>query len=210
MMASVGSRMLASGICSTRISNAPRNTAARMFFLLRCSNSKVRCSPSLLHLLQWILQAEEERNRPLKKWTGLLLPIEAEGQVVGDVHVGIEGIVLKHHGDIAVSGLHTIDPSVPNVEIAPTGFIQPCHHAQDRAFARTGGSDQHHKFVVIDGQVDIMDHLYFAEVLVDMLEANTGHSSLLPFSFSSVQTPTWICLSVVFILLTPRGVVLHE
>src|SRR5258708_6124933 len=119
---------------------------------------------------------------------GHMMQLEAEGHVVGDVHVGIEGIVLKHHGDIAVFGINAIDPSVTDVEIAATGFIQPCHHAQDRAFAGTRGSDQHHKFVVIDGQVEIMHHLYVAEGLVDMLEANTGHSSSLLFSFLPVQT----------------------
>src|SRR2546429_3752200 len=108
-----------------------------------------------------------------------MMHLEAESHVVGDVHVGIEGIVLKHHGDIAVFGRHAIDQSVTDVEMASAGFIQACYHAQDRAFAGTRGSDQHHKFVVIDGQADIMHHFYFAEVLVDVLEANTSHSSLL-------------------------------
>src|SRR6266446_5436852 len=125
-----------------------------------------------------------------------MMHLEAEGHVVGDVHVGIEGIALKHHGDIAVFGLNTIDQAVPNVEIASTGFIQPCHHAQDRAFAGTRGSDQHHKFVVIDGQAEIMHHLYVAEGLVDVLEANTGHSSSLLFSFSSVQTSNMLAIAL--------------
>ena len=124
---------------------------------------------------------------------GHMMHLEAEGDVVGDVHLGIEGIALKHHGDIAVFGLHAIDQSVPNIELASTGCIQASHQAQDRAFAGTRGSDQHHKFVVLDSQAEIMHYLHVAEGLVDVLEANTGHSSLLLFSFSSVQTPTWIC-----------------
>src|SRR5258708_20450174 len=47
---------------------------------------------------------------------------------------------------------------------------------------------------VIDGQVEIMHHLYVAEGLVDVLEANTGHSSSLLFSFSSVQTSNMLAI----------------
>ena len=42
-------RDLSSGICSTRISNAPRNTAARMFFLLRAFYSSRRRACAEIH-----------------------------------------------------------------------------------------------------------------------------------------------------------------
>ena len=65
--------------------------------------------------------------------------------------------------------------------------------------------------MVIDDQAEIMHHFYVAEVLVDVLEANTSRGSLLLFLFSSVQTLKWTCLYVVFILLTsPSAVALRS
>jgi len=60
-----------------------------------------------------------------------LAELEAEGHVVVDVHVWVQGVVLEHHSDVAVFGGNVVDEAVADVDVARSGFLQPCDAAKD-------------------------------------------------------------------------------
>src|SRR5258708_24786225 len=148
---SIISARVATRTCASRLesgSSIRKPSGSRT--IARPRATRWRCPPDNSFGLRWRYSCRPSilaaRCMLLSFFFGHMMQLEAEGHVVGDVHVGIEGIVLKHHGDIAVFGINVIDPSVTDVEIASTGFIQPSHHPQYRTFAGTLDSDQPPKF----------------------------------------------------------------
>ena len=48
---------------------------------------------------------------------GDLAELEAEGHVLVDGHVGVEGVVLEDHGDVPVLGGQVVDQLVADVQL---------------------------------------------------------------------------------------------
>src|SRR5579875_450074 len=103
------------------------------------NNSATKCDAlalaarKLLRLaLEQLLQAEE-RCRLFHALLDLVLvevaELEAEGHIVEDAHVGIEGVVLEHHRDVAIFGIDTVDHAVPDVDFAVARLFQSRDHA---------------------------------------------------------------------------------
>ena len=66
---------------------------------------------------------------------GHLGDLQAVGHVVEHGHVRVQGVVLEHHGDVALGGFQVVDDLSP-IRISPPEIsLQPCHHAQERGFA---------------------------------------------------------------------------
>src|SRR6266487_3659210 len=118
---------------------------------------------------------------------GQVAQLEAKGHVVVDGHVGIECIVLEHHGDVAIFGVNSIDDAITDFDIPLAGLLQTSDHAQTGTFTTTGGTYQYQEFFVLDIQGDIMDDFYFAETLVDVLKLDTSHYGLLLFALITVK-----------------------
>jgi hypothetical protein len=85
---------------------------------------------------------------------GGLAELEAEGEVVFDGHVGVEGVVLEHHGDVAVFGGHVVDDPIPDPDLALGDVLQAGHHPQGRALATARGTDEHHEVPIGDIQAE--------------------------------------------------------
>ena len=84
-------------------------------------------------------------------------PLQTEGQVVAHVHVGVEGVGLEHHGDVAVLGGDVVhDPAVDR-EIAGGDALQPRDHPQDGGLAAPRGAEQDHELAVLHPEADVRD-----------------------------------------------------
>src|SRR5262245_5814452 len=101
-----------------------------------------------------------------------------ERHVVGDRHVGIERVILKYHGHVALFRRHIVDDTVTNADLAPGDVFEPGNHPQQRGFAAAGGSDQHDKFAIADRDVDTMDHGCRTESLSYVTDCDRSHSLL--------------------------------
>ena len=102
--------------------------------------------------------------------------LEAERHVVVDAHVGIEGVVLENHRDIAVlrEGVVAIDPV--DEELAVGDFLEPRDHAEGRRFAASGRTDEDDEFPVLDIEVEIENGLDVVVVnLIDVFQLNGWH-----------------------------------
>ena len=83
---------------------------------------------------------------------GGLAQLEAEGHVIIHRHVGVQGVVLENHGDVAVLGRNIIDQAVADVKLAVGNLFQAGNHAQGGGLAAAGGTDQNDKFLILDVQ----------------------------------------------------------
>ena len=105
---------------------------------------------------------------------------EREGHIVVDVHVGIEGVVLKHHGDVAVFGSDMVDPVSPNVQVALGNLLQPGNHTQRRALAAARRPHEHEKLVVKDLQIQVANDVGVVAIsLGHMVKSHVCHRLLL-------------------------------
>ncbi len=112
---------------------------------------------------------------------GNLLEGQAEGDVLVNGHVGIQGVVLEDHGDVPVLGGHVVDHPVADVQLAAGDVLQSGDHPQGGGLAAAGGAHQDNEFLILDFQVQVGDNGDVAGIgLFHVLESNTGHDRTPP------------------------------
>jgi hypothetical protein len=114
---------------------------------------------------------------------------EGEADVVADAHVGVEGVVLEDHGDVALLGRLVVGFLAADVEDAAGDVLQPGHHPQRGGLAAAGRADQHHELAVGDVQGQVVHGVEAVLVdLVDLVQAYRGHGY--PFTAPEVSPET--------------------
>ena len=103
---------------------------------------------------------------------GHMLGAQGKGDVIIHRQVGIQCVILEHHGHIPVLRRH--QGSVPAIQndFAQGGDLQTRDDPQQGGLTAAGGSQQHHKFTVLYGDVDMLQHHH-------TLVGHIGHSLLL-------------------------------
>ena len=127
---------------------------------------------------------------------GNLLELERESHVLVDRHVGVEGVALEDHGDIAVLGGDVVHDLAVNEQLALADLLKTSHHAQRRGFAAAGGADQHDELLVLDIQVELLDSndAPLCDLEVDLLLLDRGLA----------------LLGLLFLLVAAVGIDLHD
>ena len=88
---------------------------------------------------------------------GHLLQLQGEGHVLVDRHMGVQGVGLEDHGDVAVLGSHIVHDLAVDKELALADLFQAGHHAQSGGLAAAGGTNQNNKLLIGDVQVELLD-----------------------------------------------------
>ena len=88
---------------------------------------------------------------------GGLAQLQTESHVVKHGHVGIQSVVLEHHGDIAILGGDVIGEHVAYVQLALADLFQTGDHTQGGGLAAARGANQDDKLLILDVQVEISD-----------------------------------------------------
>ena len=111
------------------------------------------------------------RSRPRR-----LARAQAEGDVLEHGQVGIERVVLEHHGDVAVARAHVVDhlrrrsrwcrrPASSSPAMVRSSVLLP----------QPDGPDQHGELAVGDVEVDAAHGVHVAVVLVQPGDLEIGH-----------------------------------
>src|SRR6266404_2344078 len=69
-------------------------------------------------------------------------------------HVRVQGVILKHHGDVAILRGHVIYHRAAHQDFAAGDVLQTRYHAQGRALAAARRPDQNDELLVQDFQID--------------------------------------------------------
>ena len=105
-----------------------------------------------------------------------LAQAQRERHVLVNRHVRVERVVLKHHRDVAVLGLHIVHDATVDLERARGDVLQACDHAQRSRFAATRRSDKDDELLVGDLEVEILHPLVAVWVLLaHVFERKSGH-----------------------------------
>jgi hypothetical protein len=106
--------------------------------------------------------------------------------------MGIEGVALEHHGDVARLGrqvrhVATLDHDPPGVR-----RLQPCQEPQQGRFSATRRPDQDQELAIADGEIDVVQHANGAEALLQADDVDGRHARLsLPF-FIRCRAPSYV------------------
>ena len=103
-------------------------------------------------------------HAPLDLGLGHAAVAQAVGHVVVDAHVRIERVVLEHHGDVAVGGLHLVDDPAADGDGAAGDRLQAGDHAQQRGLAAARRPQQHRERAVGNGERHALHGLHAAGV----------------------------------------------
>ena len=71
--------------------------------------------------------------------------------------MGIEGVVLEDHRDVAILRIDVRHVSAADQDRAVTDLLQPGDAAQKRRLPAAGGTHEHDELAVLDRQVDAVD-----------------------------------------------------
>src|SRR5215472_18905487 len=104
---------------------------------------------------------------------------QPEGHVLPRRHMGIEGVALEHHGDVAVLRPDIVHHLAANGDGALIDLLQPRDHPQQGRFPAARRADQDDEFAIADGYVDAMEDLEISEALSDGDDVDAGHAALL-------------------------------
>ena len=97
---------------------------------------------------------------PVDLVLGYLLQLQRECHVLIHGHVGIQGVVLEHHGDVAILRLHIVHQLVADPQLAGGDVLQTGDHPQGGGLAAAGGTHQYDEFLVRDLQTELLDGHY--------------------------------------------------
>src|SRR6266508_1119331 len=117
-------------------------------------------------------------DEPVDLGSGELSDLQAELQVLADSHVGIEGIVLEDHGDVAVLGGKVVDNPAADLDPALGNLFEPGDHPQSRGLAAPGGPDENHELMISNVEVQVLDDRDLVEPLGHVLEPDLRHQFL--------------------------------
>ena len=107
-----------------------------------------------------------------------LAELEAEREVFIDRHVRIEGVVLKHHGDVAILRRDVVHDAFADPDLAVGDLFESGDHAESRGLTASGGTDEDHEFLVVDVDGNAVDGLHAAFIdLADIFKDDFSHVS---------------------------------
>ena len=117
---------------------------------------------------------ERVRDARLALRAGHLADHQPVGHVVGDGHVGEQGVVLEDGVDVALERRTARDVFAGQQDPAAGGQLEAGDHAQGRRLARAGRAEQREELAGADVQVHARDRHDLAEGLAHPVEAH-GH-----------------------------------
>ncbi|CAH0304350.1 hypothetical protein SRABI128_04284 [Microbacterium sp. Bi128] len=104
--------------------------------------------------------------------------LQCEAHVVRHGHVRVQGIVLEHHGDVAILRRDVRDVAVADEDAAGVDVLETCKHAQGGRLSAAGGSNEDQEFAIGDINVELVNSgLLGARVQTCcVIKSNCSHS----------------------------------
>ena len=86
-----------------------------------------------------------------------LAVFQTECHIVPDGEVREDGIVLEHHADVALAGVHIVDALLVEEDVAALNGVEACDHTEKGGLAAAGGTQQGEQLTISDLQIQVRD-----------------------------------------------------
>ena len=94
-------------------------------------------------------------HTPLNLFLGHLAQLQTKRHVVEHRHMGVQSVVLEHHGNIPVLGCHIVHDPVSDEQLAFGDLFEACDHTQSGGLAASGRTDKNDEFLILDLQAEV-------------------------------------------------------
>ena len=116
-------------------------------------------------------------ERPLDAPAGLRLGhparLQRKGEVLGDRHMGEQGVVLENDANVALVRRDVVQGLAGEGDLPMCGDLEAGEHHECRRFARARWPEKGEKLALLDIQVQVLDHQSHAvEALLNVGEAD--------------------------------------
>ncbi len=102
---------------------------------------------------------------------------QPERNVVVHRQVRVQRTMLKHHGDVSVSGCDLVDRLAVDPHHAMTEIVQASNQPQGCCLATTAGANQHDQLLILNRQIQILDSGCVARIdFGHALQCQLGHA----------------------------------
>src|SRR5690606_34184844 len=119
------------------------------------------------------------------------LDAQAVRHVVVDAHVRVEGVVLEHHGDVALGRLEPVHHPAADGDLARGDRLQAGDHPEQGGLPAARRPEDHDELAIGHVHGDPVDHLHVAVALLDVAKAELGHY----FSVSTSPRTNHFCMT---------------
>ena len=89
--------------------------------------------------------------------------------------MGIEGVVLEHHGDVAGFGRRVVHHRPADRDLAVGDVLEAGDHPKQGGLAAAGRADENQELAVVDVNRHAMNDRDIVEGFVDVLNRDGGH-----------------------------------
>ena len=89
--------------------------------------------------------------------------------------MGIEGVVLEHHRDVAVARQEVVDHPAADRDLPAGNVLKAGDHPEDRRFSTARRPEKNDEFLVLDMKVDVADDGRRAKRLDDFPAIDLRH-----------------------------------
>ena len=86
-----------------------------------------------------------------------LAVFQTECHIVPDGEVREDGVVLEHHADVALAGVHIVDALLVEEDVAALNGVEACDHTEKSGLAAAGGTQQGEQLTISDLQIQVRD-----------------------------------------------------
>ena len=117
-----------------------------------------------------------------------LLKLERIADVLKDGHVGVEGVTLKNHADVAVLGRKMVHYLPVELNDAFRRFVNARYHQQCGGFPTSRGSQESDKLTIPNLQIDVVGSHHIAPALSEILKLYSHNSLLNLMSLGRAET----------------------
>ena len=130
----------------------------------------------------------QDANRPVYLLLDLIGRHTHIFQAVGNVlfhrHMGIQRIILEHHGDPPVLRRRLVDLLPVDKQVASGNFLKPRHHPQGRGFSAAGRPHKGDKFLFFYIQIKTVYRIPVRSriFLTDIFKFYKAHAIILPLN----------------------------
>src|SRR5439155_12775718 len=105
-------------------------------------------------------------------------PGAGEGHVLPHRHVWVQGVVLEHHGQVALAGRLVVDDVVADLDLALGDVLEAHDHPQQGGLPAPRRTHEDDELAVGNVEVDVLHGLGPVGVaLGDVFDDDLGHSS---------------------------------
>src|SRR5690606_17765188 len=101
--------------------------------------------------------------------------LQRKGHVLPHGHVRVQGVVLEHHGDVALCRRHGVHTLLANINVSFVYALEPGEDAQKGGFAAAGRADQHNKLMIWNIKAQIGNDGHVAEALDQVPDSYGRH-----------------------------------